>query len=229
MADDAAPNARDAKLIDWLDEAYANESRLEADLSTQISLIEKPAYKKRLQGHLKETKEHERLIAKRIGQLGGRPEGPAIPTVVSAVGEAAGKAVAAVRGQIAARASAAGGVEAQVRIAEDQVREEHVEIAIYTRIEAFAEAVGDSETAKLARAILRDEERMAKFLAAELPKLVRDFARAEIPKDQRVTRTRRRARSASASASPQSQSRSSSSPQSARGATRSRSGSRTSS
>jgi ferritin-like metal-binding protein YciE len=226
MADDPVPNARDAKLIDWLDEAYANESRLQADLSTQISLIEKPAYKKRLQGHLKETKEHERLVAKRIGQLGGRAEGPAIPTVVSAVGEAAGKAVAAVRGQIAARASAAGGVEAQVRIAEDQVREEHVEIAIYTRIEAFAEEVGDSETSKLARAILRDEERMAKFLAAELPKLVRGFARAEIPKDQRVTRTRRRTRSASASASPQSRSRSSSS-QSAGGAARSRSGSRT--
>jgi ferritin-like metal-binding protein YciE len=227
MVDDAVPNARDAKLIDWLDEAYANESRLQADLNTHISSIEKPAYKKRLQSHLKETKEHERLIAKRIEQLGGRAEGPATPTVVSAVGEAAGKAVAAVKGQIAARASAVGGVEAQVRIAEDQVREEHVEIAIYTRIEAFAEEVGDSETVKLARAILRDEERMAKFLAAELPKLVRDFARAEIPKDQRVTRTRRRTRSASASASPQSRSRSSSSSQSAGGAARPRSGSRT--
>lgn len=224
MADDAVPNARDAKLIDWLDEAHANESRLQAELSTHISLIEKPAYKKRLQGHLTETREHERLIAKRIEQLGGRAEGPAVPTVVSAVGEAAGKAMAAVRGQIAARASAVEGVEAQVRIAEDQVREEHVEIALYTRIEAFAEEVGDSETAKLARAILRDEERMAKFLAAELPKLVRAFARAEIPRDQRVTRARRRTRPVPASASRQSRSRSSSSPPSAGGAGRSRSG-----
>jgi ferritin-like metal-binding protein YciE len=223
MADDAVPNARDAKLIDWLDEAHANEVRLQADLSTQISLIEKPAYKKRLQGHLKETKEHERLVAKRIGQLGGAAGRTAAPTVVSAVGEAAGKAVAAVKGQIAARAAAAEGVEAQVRIAQDQVREEHVEIAIYTRIEAFAEEVGDSETAKLARAILRDEERMAKFLAAELPKLVRDVVRAEIPKEQRVTRRRPRARSASAPASRQSRSRASSSPRSARGTSRSRS------
>lgn len=221
MADNAVPNVRDAKLIDWLDEAHANEVRLQADLSTQISLIEKPAYKKRVQGHLKETKEHERLVAKRIGQLGGATGKPAAPAVVSAVGEAAGKAMAAVKGQIAARAAAAEGVEAQVRIAQDQAREEHNEIAIYTRIEAFAEEVGDSETAKLARAILRDEQRMAKFLDAELPKLVRDFVRAEIPKDERVTRRRTRARPAPASR--QSGSRSSPSPRSTHRASRSRS------
>jgi ferritin-like metal-binding protein YciE len=225
MADDAPPNARDAKLVDWLDEAYVNEVRLQADLSTQISLIEKPVYKKRVVAHLRETKEHERLVAKRIGQLGGRAGGPAASAVVSAVGEAAGKAVAAVKGQIAARAVAAEGVESQVRIAQQQVREEHVEIAIYTAIEAFAEEVGDSETAKLTRAILRDEERMAKFLAAELPKLVRDVVRAEIPKDQRVTRNRR---AGSASASPQSRSRSSSSRRSAAGGSRARSSSKTS-
>jgi ferritin-like metal-binding protein YciE len=225
MADDAAPNARDAKLIDWLDEAYANEVRLQADLRTQISLIEKPAYKKRVVAHLKETKEHGRLVARRIGQLGGQAGGPPASAVVSAVGEAAGKAVAAVKGQIAARAAAAEGVEGQVRIAQQQVREEHVEIAIYTAIGAFAEEVGDSETAKLARAILRDEERMAKFLTAELPKLVRDVVRAEIPKNQRVTRSRR-ARSASTSS--QSRSRSSSSRRPAAGGSRPRSSSETS-
>jgi ferritin-like metal-binding protein YciE len=225
MADDAAPNARDAKLIDWLDEAHANEVRLQADLSTHISLIEKPAYKKRVQAHLRETKEHERLVAKRIGQLGGQAGGSAAPAVVSAVGEAAGRAVAAFKGQIAARAQAAEGMESQVRIAQQQVREEHLEIAIYAAIEAFAEEVGDSETAKLTRAILRDEERMSKFLAAELPKLVRDVVRAEIPKDERVTRGRR-ARSASGSS--QSRSRSSSSRRSAGGGSRSRSSSDTS-
>jgi len=203
MADDAVPNARDAKLIDWLDQARANEARLQAELSTHISSIEKPAYRKRLQSHLKETKEHERLVTERIGQLGGETGGFAAPAVVSAVGEAAGKAVAAFKGQIAARTSAAEGIDAQLRIAQDQVHEEHLEIAIYTAIEAFAQEVGDSETAKLSRAILRDEQRMAKFLADELPKLVRDIVRAEIPKDQRAT-PRRRARSASASTPPQS-------------------------
>jgi ferritin-like metal-binding protein YciE len=202
MTDDAVLNARDAKLIDWLDDARANEARLQADLSTHISLIDRRAYKNRLQTHLNETKEHERLVSQRIGQLGGETGGFAAPTVVSAVGGAAGRAMAAVRGQIAARASAAEGVEAQLRIAQDQVRDEHFEIALYTAIQAFAEEVGDAETAKLARTILRDEQRMAKFLADELPKLVRDVVRAEIPSSQRVTR-RRPARSAAASASPQ--------------------------
>jgi ferritin-like metal-binding protein YciE len=195
MTDDAVLNARDAKLIDWLDDARANEARLQADLSTHISLIERSAYKNRLQTHLNETKEHERLVAQRIGQLGGETGRFDAPTVVSAVGDAAGRAMAAVRGQIAARASAAEGVEAQL----------HFEIALYTAIQAFAEEVGDAETAKLARAILRDEQRMAKFLADELPKLVRDVVRAEIPSNQRVTR-RRPARSAAASASPRSRS-----------------------
>jgi ferritin-like metal-binding protein YciE len=224
MADEAGPNARDAKLIDWLDEARANEARLHAELSTHISSIERPAYKKRLQAHLNETKEHERLVTQRIQQLGGATAGSAAPTVVSAVGDAAGRAMAAFKGQIAARASAAEGVEAQVRIAQDQLREEHFEIAIYTAIEAFAEEVGDSETAKLARSILRDEQRIAKFLADELPKLVRDVVRAEVPRDQRVTR-RRRAPSAGASTA----SRSTPSPPAAGSRSRARSGSRTAS
>jgi ferritin-like metal-binding protein YciE len=207
MTDDTVLNARDAKLIDWLDQARANEARLQAELTTHVALSEKPAYQKRLQSHLNETKEHERWIAQRIEQLGGGTGGLVLPGVapgvVSAVGDAAGRAMAAVRGQIAARASAAEGAEAQLRIAQDQVRDEHFEIALYTAIQAFAEEVGDAETAKLARAILRDEQRMAKFLADELPKLVRDVVRAEIPRSQRVTR-RRPARSAAASASPQS-------------------------
>lgn len=201
MADDTAPNARDAKLIDWLDEAYDNEVRLHADLSTQIPLIEKPAYRKRLEAHLKETEGHERMIAQRIVQLGGQAPGPSVPAVpaglsavseaVSAVGERAGKAMAAVKSQIAARAVAGEGVESQLRTAEEQILQEHAEIAIYTRIGAFAEQVGDNETGRVTRAILRDEERMVKFLAAELPKLVRDVVRAEVPSAQRAPRIRR--------------------------------------
>ena len=44
----------------------------------------------------------------------------------------------------------------------EELREEHVEIAIYTRIETFATEVGDQDSAKLAKRIRREEERMAK-------------------------------------------------------------------
>jgi ferritin-like metal-binding protein YciE len=109
--------------------------------------------------------------------------------VPDAVGEAAGKAVAAVRGQIgAARAAATEQAETHLRNAQEELREEHVEIVLYTRVETFAEAVGDRGTAQLARGIRREEERMAKFLDGELKRLVKALVRAEIPADQRAGR-----------------------------------------
>ena len=58
---------------------------------------------------------------------------------------------------------------------------EHEEIATYSAIETLAEAVGDKETAKLARDIRRDEERMQKFLLDLLPELSAKVAHDEIP------------------------------------------------
>jgi rubrerythrin len=110
------------------------------------------------------------------------------------VGEVAGKAVAAAKGQLgAARAVVTAQAETHLRNAQEELREEHVEIALYSRLEALANEVGDRETAQLAKSIRRDEERMAKFLDAELTRLVKDVVRAEIPRDQRPT-TRRRSR-----------------------------------
>jgi hypothetical protein len=48
-------------------------------------------------------------------------------------------------------------------------------------IDSLASTVGDKQTAKLARDILRDEERMQKFLAGLLPELTADVAHDEIP------------------------------------------------
>jgi ferritin-like metal-binding protein YciE len=227
MADKGEPNERDAKLIQWLNEAHAKEAELEVDLNAHIALTEKQAYKKRLREHLKETRAHKRQVASRIKKLGGSTSsGP--PGVPDMVGEAAGKAVAAVKGQVGtARAVVTEQAETHVRNAQEELREEHVEIAIYTRIETFAEAVGDDDTAKLARSIRRDEERMAKFLDAELKRLVRDVVRAEVPRDQRPTRrtsrSSRKTPSRSATRSAGSRSRRSSS-SSAGGTTRSRAG-----
>ena len=191
-------NKRDTKLVQWLNEAHTKEAELQADLTAHIKLTKKAPYKKRLQKHLTETRDHKRSVARRIKQLGGKPA--AVPVAAKApvptvVGEAAGKAVAGVKGQVgAARALITSQPETQLRNAQEEIREEHVEIAIYTRLEALAEEVGDSETAKLARGIRRDEERMAKFLDAELPRLVKDVVKEEIPRDQRAQRRRPRRR-----------------------------------
>jgi ferritin-like metal-binding protein YciE len=187
---------RDSKLVQWLSEAHVKEAELEADLRAHIALTEKRSYKKRLQSHLQETRDHKRRVASRIKSLGGTPTpGPNIPGVPSAVGEAAGKAVAAVKGQVGtARAAVTNQAETHLRNAQEELREEHVEIAIYSRLETLAGEVGDRETAQLAKGIRRDEERMAKFLDAELGRLVKDVVRAEIPRSERPTSTRRRSR-----------------------------------
>ena len=183
-------NERDAKLVQWLSEAHAKEAELEADLAVHIKVTEKPAYKKRLQQHLKETRGHKRTVERRIKKLGGSPA--KVPGVPKVVGEAAGKAVAGVKGQVGtARALVTSQPETHLRNAQEELREEHVEIAMYSRLEALADEVGDSDTAKLARAIRRDEERMAKFLDGELKRLVKDVVRQEIPRDQRPKRRRR--------------------------------------
>jgi ferritin-like metal-binding protein YciE len=185
--EDGTLNERDTKLVQWLNEAHAKEAELEADLKAHIALTKKQSYKNRLREHLKETRDHKRSVGRRIKKLGGTASTARdVRGVPKVVGEAAGKAVAGVKGQVgAARALVTSQPETHLRNAQEELREEHVEIAIYTRVEGLAEEVGDRDTAKLARAIRRDEERMAKFLDAELKRLVRDVVKEQIPRDQR--------------------------------------------
>jgi ferritin-like metal-binding protein YciE len=192
-------NERDTKLVQWLGEAHAKEAELESDLAAHISLTQKQAYKKRLQAHLKETRDHKRQVARRIKQLGGKPEVGPLP---GAAGEVAGKAVAAVKGQVGVlRAAITEQAETHLRNAQEELREEHVEIALYSRIETFATEVGDRDTARLAAGIRRDEERMAKYLDAELKRLVKDVVKASVPRDQRAKPATRRGTTRSRTAS----------------------------
>ena len=191
MAEDL--NERDARLVQWLQEAHAKEAELEASLTQHIGLTQKASYKKRLQAHLKETKDHKRRVERRLKQLGGSPNGGG--PLPGAVGEVAGKTVSLVKGQIGmARAAVTQQVETHLRNAQEELREEHVEIALYTRIETFASEVGDKDTAALAKAIRREEERMAKFLDSELGRLVKELVRTEVPRALRAGTTRRRTR-----------------------------------
>jgi ferritin-like metal-binding protein YciE len=210
---DKVLNERDTKLVQWLNEAHAKEAELEVDLAAHIKLTQKAAYKKRLQAHLKETKEHKRSVARRIKQLGGvASTGPDLPGVPTAVGEAAGKTVAAVKGQVGVvRALVTEQPETHLRNAQEELREEQAEIAVYLRIETFAAAVGDRDTEVLVRRIRREEERMAKYLTAQLPRLVKDVVKAEIPRDQRAKPARARRSTSARSTSARSPSSASSS------------------
>lgn len=198
MATNPALITRDVILVEWLNEAHVKEAELEADLTAHIALTEKASYKKRLQSHLKQTRDHKRRVARRIKQLGGVADSQSVPVVGGALGEAAGRAIAAVKGQVGlVRAAVTSQPETHMRNAQEELREEHTEIAVYSRIETLATAVGDRETAKLAKSIRGDEERMAKYLSAELERLVKEIVRTEIPRDQRSTGARSTSRGTS--------------------------------
>jgi len=178
-------NERDAKLVQYLGEAYGKERELEAALQAHIAMTVKGPYKKRLQQHLKETKQHAKQVERRIKQLGGGGQ-----TLQGAVG----KLTAAAKGPLHA-IRGGGEQEKMLKNAKTEYFNEHEEIATYLAIETLAEKVKDPETARLARAIRREEEKMANFLQRQIRSLTGAVAREDIPAAQRrgATSSRKKA------------------------------------
>jgi ferritin-like metal-binding protein YciE len=187
------PNQRDAKLIQYMSEAYGKERELEVALQTDIAMTTKAPYKKRLQQHLRETKAHAKAVERRIKKLGGGGQ-----TVASLVG----KATAAAKGPLH-MIRGTGEQEKLLKNAKTQFTAEQEEISTYLALEVFATKVGDAETAKLARDIRKDEERMAKFLETQIRQLAGSTAIEEVPAGQRRgTPEKRRATKKSPAAKP---------------------------
>src|SRR4051794_2448556 len=227
-------NPRDAKLIQYLNEAYSKEKELERALEGHIQMTTRAPYRKRLQDHLRETKSHASTVSRRIKQLGGTAEEMSVPgpgVVADAAGVGASvvqQAAAVVKGGMhAVRGTSE--PEKMLKNAKTEAFNEQEEIGNYTAIEALANTVGDKETARLARDIRRQEERMRSFLERLIPQLSQAVAKEEIPAQFRNgAATRRRSsrsgsRSTSRSASSRSGSGSGSSSRSRSASARSRS------
>src|SRR5437660_18787 len=177
---------RDAKLVQYLGEALGNEKRLETALQAHIGMTTRAPYKRRLSQHLAETKRHATNLKRRIKQLGG-PSDPIPAPLVDAAGAVVGrahKATALAQGPLHALRGT-GEQERQLKNAKTEYAEEAQEIGMYTALEALAATLGDKDTARLAREILRDERRMLAFLEREIPRLSAAVARAEVPAAQR--------------------------------------------
>ncbi len=200
--------AKDLKLIQYLNEAYAKESQLETALQAHIAMTTRDAYQKRLKQHLKETKAHTRDVKRRIKQLGGKAEevdvpGPeAVTEAVTGALDLARKGLAAMQGPVHALRGT-GEQEKLLKNAKTEFQDEAEEIATYISIEELATAVGDKETAQLARRIRREEERMRDYLAKLIPQLTKAVAQEEIPAAER-----RKPRRTSSSSTSRSKSRS---------------------
>jgi ferritin-like metal-binding protein YciE len=195
------------KLVQYLNEAYGKERQLETALAAHIGMTTSVPYKKRLRQHLAETKGHARELEKRVKKLGGTPQ--AVPIEgFDPLAKGAGAAV-----EVAGRALAVAQVplhairgtseqEKMLKNAKSEYADEHEEIVTYAAIETLAEALADGETAKLARAIRREEQSMARFLERQIPALTKAVVKAEVPAaERRTSRSRKRAAAKTASRS----------------------------
>jgi ferritin-like metal-binding protein YciE len=221
--------ARDALLVKYLNEAFGKEKQLETVLQAQIGRTQNMPIKKRLRQHLTETKAHARGLSSRIRALGGKADAGNVPgpealgEAVGAVTALANKAAAAAKGPVQVLRGT-GVADNELRNMRDAFWNEAEEIAHYTVIESVAEKLGDKETAKLARAIRREEERMQSFLERQLKSLAGAVIREEVPAKERKPAgsrpARRRTTSRSRSAASSTASRSSSSARKAGSSTR---------
>ena len=180
-----------AKLVQYLTEAYGKEKELETSLTAHIGMAARAPYKKRLQEHLKETKQHSKLVERRLKKLGGAG-------VTGKANELLSRGVATAKGPLHALRGS-GEAEKQLKNAKTEYSEEHEEIAMYLAIEILATELGDTETAKLAKGIRREEERMASFLEKQIPVLTKEVVKSEVPASERPKPARRRSSSRSGS------------------------------
>jgi ferritin-like metal-binding protein YciE len=165
------------KVVQYLSEAHATELALVRTLQAHAAMTPRGDYRKLLERHLRETRQHADRVERRLEQLGeGRSIVQASTDVLqSAVGQIAalGKApMDLVRGE--------SGEEKLVKNAKDECATEALEIATYDALEALAKEVGDTKTAELAASNRADEEQMLKDLRALLPELTAAAARAEV-------------------------------------------------
>lgn len=183
-------SARDRKLVQYLNEAYGKEKELETALQAHIGMTTRAAYRNRLRTHLSETKRHARDVERRVKKLGGTPQTVPIEGLdplakgAGAAVELVGRAAAAAKGPLHAMRGTSE-QERMLKNAKSEYADEHEEIATYTAIETLAVELGDTETAKLARAIRREEESMASFIERQLPALTKAVVQAEVPPAQR--------------------------------------------
>jgi ferritin-like metal-binding protein YciE len=173
MAEDGT--AREAKLTQYLTEAYAKEKELETALQAHIGMTTRPPYKKRLQEHLRETKGHAKQLERRIKQVSG--SGPTLTAKAM-------RLIATVRGPLHMQRGSSE-PEKMLKNVKTEYAQEHEEIATYKAIETLAGSLKDSDTAKLARSIRRDEERMAKFLERQIGPLTKAVVQEEVPASER--------------------------------------------
>jgi ferritin-like metal-binding protein YciE len=138
------------QLVNYLQDVHALEQNAIAQLRTGADQAGDQALKDAFSEHLRETEEHERLIAQRLETYGEKP---------STLKDLAQKGGALLTGTIAKAAPDTTG-----KLAIQAYAFEHMEIASYRMLRVVAERAGDQETVQIADRILAEEQSAASKL-----------------------------------------------------------------
>lgn len=159
-------------LMDWLRDAHAMEEQAETMLGSMLSRIESyPELRQRIQRHIEETREQQRLVRQCIERRGGD---------TSLLKDLTGKAMATFQGFAGVFAA-----DEVVKGTMFSFAFENLEIAAYSQLKVAADVVGDAETAAVCQRILEEERAMAQWIEHNSAALVRSFlARADDPDAQ---------------------------------------------
>jgi ferritin-like metal-binding protein YciE len=165
------------KLADYLGDARARELALVRTLQAHIAMTPTGQYRRILERHLSETRDHAKRIERRANELG---YGRSLPEIGIGMAETLFGQMLAVSKAPLDLLRGDSGSDKLVRNARDECASEALEIAMYDAIEEFARRLGDEVTAELAANIRADEERVLAELREAIPSLVADLVRAEV-------------------------------------------------
>jgi len=157
------------KIIQYLGEAHQTEMALTRVLQSQIAMTPRGSYRSAVESHLRETRDHAERVQARLGELGEGGGNP-LTAGVGFVGGVVGQALALGKTPFDLLRGS-GGEEKVLKNAKDAAASEALEIATYTALQRLAERAGDQDTARLAKSILADEQKMLDRVLREIPKL----------------------------------------------------------
>ena len=162
--------ARHDLVIGALNDAHAMELSIAQVLENHAKdAKDHPQLHARLQEHLEQTRGHAEAVKGCVERLGG--DTSALKTgVATAMGTVQGLATELAKDEL-------------VKNALHDYGSEHFEIACYASLVAAADELGDAETARVCREILRDEEAMAAFLLAQVPPATLEMVRRQAATD----------------------------------------------
>jgi ferritin-like metal-binding protein YciE len=143
-------------VIAWLNDAHAMELGIAQVLERHAEEAkDHPQMHAGLQRHLEQTRRHAELVKGCVERMGGETSGVK-SGMASVMGTVQGMTTKLAKDEL-------------IKNTLHDYGTEHFEIACYTSLIAAAENLGDQETARVCREILRDDQAMADFLFQQIP------------------------------------------------------------